>query len=73
MEIKKQQKELIIQILNGEFEMNKDIIFDDTDLKSIKKAEKEKFNLENKGFNLLKTEQINLTKWRYTYTDRKTK
>lgn len=38
------------------------IYWNDEDLNSIKKAERKKFNLENKGFNLIEYKSLTLNK-----------
>jgi hypothetical protein len=45
------------------------ISFDDSDIKSIRAAEKKKAMLENKGYNLVKTTQRGLDKWNMVYEE----
>jgi len=47
--------------------MIKEILINDNDLNSIKKSERLKAQLENKGFNLKKTIQIGLFKFKMIY------
>ena len=47
--------------------METEIIFNNGDLESIKKAEIKKLKLENRGFNLKKTVQIGLNKFKLVY------
>jgi hypothetical protein len=45
------------------------ISFDDSDIKSIRAAEKKKAMLENKGYNLVKTTQRGFDKWNMVYEE----
>lgn len=45
----------------------KTIIYDNNDIESIKRAEKRKLMLENKGYRQIKTEQLSVDRWALIY------
>lgn len=45
----------------------KTIFLDDTNIKSIRNAERQKTALENKGYSLISTQQVGFDKWVFKY------